>query len=211
MATLKKAKEEQVGITIPAIQIKQAKIHIVGDSPLIVHAWSEKAKRQMLEKQLKKATAGKEARDPWREYCDSLYWLSDKPENPTQEDIDKARFGFPATAIKAAAVDAAYQMGAIDRKTVMRASFHIIGDMIEIIGKPTIREDMVRLGGISSPADLRYRGEFKKWEMEFFVQYAPLAVSLEQVVNAINLGGFGCGLGEWRPAKDGANGRFHVA
>ena len=37
MATKKKEvmQEEQIGITIPAIQVKQTKIHIVGDSPLI--------------------------------------------------------------------------------------------------------------------------------------------------------------------------------
>ena len=40
-------------IEIKPIQIKKATIHIVGDSPLIVHAWSEKAKREMLEKQMK--------------------------------------------------------------------------------------------------------------------------------------------------------------
>ena len=208
MATKKTV--EAKGIIIPAIKVEQTKIRIVGDSPLIVHAWSEKAKKMMLDKQTKAAKAGREVRDPWQEYCDSLYWLTEKPEKPTQKDIDKATFGFPATAIKAASIDAAYQMGAIEKKTTLRAAFHIIGDMIPIIGKPSMREDMVRLGGITSPADLRYRGEFIEWAMEFVVQYAPLAVSLEQIVNAINLGGYGCGIGEWRPAKDGANGRYHV-
>jgi len=213
MATKKKEaiQEEQIGITIPAIQVKQTKIHIVGDSPLIVHAWSEKAKRMMLEKQLKKAKTGKEVRAPWQEFCDSLYWLTEKPENPTMEDIKKARFGFPAVAFKAAAIDAAYQLGAIEKKTTARGAFHILGEMVEIKGTPTIREDMVRLGGITSPADLRYRGEFKEWEADIPIQYVPMSISLEQVANMINLGGFACGVGEWRPSKDGQNGRFHVA
>lgn len=213
MATKKKEvmQEEQIGITIPAIQVKQTKIHIVGDSPLIVHAWSEKAKRMMLEKQLKKAKTGKEVRDPWQEFCDSLYWLTEKPEKPTMEDIEKARFGFPAVAFKAAAIDAAYQLGAIEKKTTARGAFHILGEMIEIKGTPTMREDMVRLGGITSPADLRYRGEFKEWEADIPIQYVPMSISLEQVANMINLGGFACGVGEWRPSKDGQSGRFHVA
>ena len=37
-------------IEIRPIQIKKATVHIVGDTPLIMHAWSEKAKREMLEK-----------------------------------------------------------------------------------------------------------------------------------------------------------------
>ena len=212
MATKKKEViQGEVGITIPAIQVKNTKIHIVGDSPLIVHAWSEKAKRMMLEKQMKKAKTGKEIRDPWHEFCDSLYWLTEKPENPTMEDIENARFGFPAVAFKAAAIDAAYQLGAIEKKTTARGAFHILGEMVEIKGTPTMREDMVRLGGITSPADLRYRGEFKEWEADIPIQYVPMSISLEQVANMINLGGFACGVGEWRPSRDGQSGRFHVA
>jgi len=44
-----------VDITIPAINIQYVALTIVGDSPLIVHAWDEKTKREMLEKQQKKA------------------------------------------------------------------------------------------------------------------------------------------------------------
>lgn len=42
-------KEEKLAINITPLKIKMTKIRIVGDSPLIIHAWSEKAKKQMLE------------------------------------------------------------------------------------------------------------------------------------------------------------------
>ena len=45
-------KEER--IVIPEIELRVMKIKIIGDSPLITHKWSEKAKRMMLEKQMKK-------------------------------------------------------------------------------------------------------------------------------------------------------------
>ena len=208
---IKKKEEMQPRIMVPAIGKQMATIHIVGDSSLIVHAWSEKAKRMMLEKQLKKAKAGREVRVPWQEYCDSLYWLTEKPEKPTPEDFEDARFGFPATAFKACAIDAAYQLGAIDKKTTARGAFHIPDDLVEIKGTPTMREDMVRLGGITSPADLRYRGEFLEWEADIIVEFAPMSISLEQIANMFNLGGFAVGVGEWRPSKDGGHGRFHVA
>ena len=63
MATKKKAEAENKNITIPAINIQVFDLNIVGDSPFICHAWSEKAKLMMLQKQQKKATAGKEARE----------------------------------------------------------------------------------------------------------------------------------------------------
>ena len=50
-------------IELPALKIETVHFVLIGDSPLIVHAWSEKAKRQMLDKQMKKATKAKEAKD----------------------------------------------------------------------------------------------------------------------------------------------------
>lgn len=54
MAT--KTTNEQV-ITIPALDIRTATVKIVGDSPLIMHKWSEKAKKEILDKQMKKRRA----------------------------------------------------------------------------------------------------------------------------------------------------------
>ena len=200
-------KEER--IVIPEIELRVMKIKIIGDSPLITHKWSEKAKRMMLEKQMKKATKGKDAKDPWMDFCEALYWLDGMPEEPTEEDIEKARFGFPACAFKAAAVDAGFQQEVLAKKTTARGAFHILGDMVEIHGAPEMREDMVRIG--MGTADIRYRPEFKEWWTELTIRYNPNVMSAEQIVNLINLGGFANGVGEWRPSKDGSFGTFHVA
>lgn len=203
-------KEAQEVLTIPALELKTMQIRIVGDSPLIVHKWSEKAKKMILDKQMKKATNGKAIRNPFQEFCDALYWLDGEPENPTQEDIDKARFGFPTVAFKACAIDAGYQQGILGKKTTARGAFHIIGEYAEIEGKPQMREDMVRLGGIASPADLRYRPEFPTWSTVLTIQYNSRAISSTQIANLLNVGGFSNGIGEWRPEKNGQFGMFHV-
>lgn len=110
-------KKVESKIEIPAMDFRMATLHVVGDSPLIVHAWSEKAKRMMLEKQMKKATKGKEVRDPFAEFLDSLYWLSERPADVTPENFSEvaktAKFGFPALAFKAAAVNGVRQGTAI--------------------------------------------------------------------------------------------------
>ena len=49
MATKKAATEV---IEIRPIEIKKVTIRIVGDTPLSMHAWSEKGKRMMLEAQM---------------------------------------------------------------------------------------------------------------------------------------------------------------
>lgn len=200
--------KETVGIEIPEIKLKTMIVRVVGDSPFICHAWSTKAKKMILDKQMKKATSGKEAKDPWMDFCNSLYWLDGMPEKPTEEDVANGRFGFPSCGFKAAAVDAGYQQGLLAKKTTARGAFHILGDMIEIEGTPEMREDMVRIG--MGTADIRYRAEFKKWEAELTIRYNPNVMSAEQIINLINMGGFANGIGDWRPSKDGSFGTFHV-
>lgn len=211
MATAKATTKE---VSIPAINIQTATIKVVGDSPLIVHKWSEKAKKEILDKQMKKAKAkGHDAKDPVRDFIDSLYWLQGEPEEKTEEGFVQAvqsgaRFGFPSVAFKASAVSAGYRAGVTKDKVSMNAAFHIDGEFVEIHGIPQMREDMVRVG--MGTADIRHRGEFPEWYAVFPVRYNAGAISLEQLINLFSLGGFACGIGEWRPEKGGCYGMYHV-
>lgn len=217
MAT-KTTKQETI-IEIRPIETEIIPIRIVGDTPLIVHAWSEKAKRMMLEAQMKTTkTKAKEVRDPFDDFIQSLYWLSGKPEESTPEAFDNAirngaKFGFPVGAIKLAANAAAYRNGWVKNQMGLRGAYFLKtkhGEMAEIQGcVPEMREDMVRIG--MGSADLRYRGEFKNWFMEFDLEYNKNGdMTAEQIINCLNAGGYSVGIGEWRPEKDGQFGMFHI-
>jgi len=209
MAKPKETASAERRITIPPINKKRIQITLVADSSLVTHKWSDKAKREMLDKQMKKAKQAKEAKDPWKDFCESMYWLTKKPADPKPEDIKKAKFGFPAVAFKSAAVTACTQTANIT-KVMARQAFHVVGDLVEIQGPPPeMREDMVRIG--NGVADVRYRGEFLKWKVTLVVEYNANVISAEQVINLFNLAGFGVGIGEGRPEKDQDRGRFHVA
>ena len=70
------ATKKETVVEILPIDIRMAEITVVGDTPLIMHKWSEKAKREMLEKQMKVAkTKGKDAKSPVADFIDSIYWL----------------------------------------------------------------------------------------------------------------------------------------
>lgn len=207
-------------IEIRPIQIKKATIHIVGDSPMIMHAWSEKAKREMLEKQMKVTkTKAKTAKNPVEDFIRSMYWLTPMPEEMTENAFNEAiangaRFGFPVTAFKQAAISAAYRMGWAKDKASLRGAFFIDCDenqMVEIKSDaPIMREDMVKLQGTT--ADIRYRGEFRNWSADITISFNENGqYTLEQIINIINAGGYVCGVGEWRPERDGQYGMFHVA
>lgn len=214
-------KKQDMVIEIRPVKIKRVEISIVGDSPLIVHAWSEKAKKMMLEAQMKisKTKKAREARNPFEEFVDSMYWLTEKPEEKTPEAYEAAlangaKFGFPVTGIKQAAISAAYRSGSTKDMASMRGVFYINGvehpDFVTIeCDRPEMREDMVKIG--MGTADLRYRGEFPNWRAKAILTFNDNGVyELQHIINAINLGGFMCGIGEWRPERDGQNGMYHV-
>lgn len=218
-------------IEIKPIEIAQYRIRIMGDTPLIEHAWSEKAKREMLEAQQgKKKGKSKSPKNPVNDFVQSLYWLSEKPEmdcyTPEEEAEEMfvkaiengAKFGFPITGFKQAAISAAYRMGWSKDKASLRGAFFLKPvdddpnntDMAVIQGDaPIMREDMVRIG--MGTADIRYRGQFNNWYTDLILEYNVNGqFSLENIINMVNAGGYVCGVGEWRAEKDGQNGSFHV-
>ena len=205
-------------IEIPQMNIQNFTLSLVGTTPLISHAWSQKAKKMILNKQLKKASTGREIRRPAYDFAESLYWLSEKPDLEGLPDeecqrilaevIPKSKFGFPVLAFKASAIDAGYQQGSLDKKTTARGAFHIQGEFAVIEGIPTPRTDMVRIG--MGSADITFRAEFKSWRTTLPITYNASAISIEQIVHLFNLGGFANGVGDWRPAKDGSFGRYRV-
>ena len=209
-------KNESVEVFIPPIDIRKTVIHVVGDTPLIVHKWSEKAKKEILDKHMKKAkTKGHDAKDPVADFIDTLYWLDHEPDAKTEEGFAEAlakgaRFGFPATAFKQAAIMGAYRAGVNMTTTTMKGALHIDAEFVEIKGAISMREDMVTVGSISKVPDIRYRAQFSDWTANIPVKYNAGVLSLEQVVNLFNLGGFSCGVGEWRIERNGTFGSFHV-
>lgn len=225
------AKKADVSIEIQRMNIQSAEFSIVGTTPLIVHAWSEKAKRQMLDKQQKKATKAKhDIKIPYNDLIDSAYWLTDKPEHGTDDESaeanwykaleDGAKFGFPLSGIKQSIISGGYRAGMDVKMTELRGSFFLRGatdaatfDNAEIIytTDPVCREDMVRVGGMSKTADIRYRIEFPTWEIPLVMEYNGNGkYSLEQLLNLVNYGGFVSGLGEWRPEHDGQFGMYQL-
>jgi hypothetical protein len=180
------------------------RVPLVGTMPLIVSNFSEKAKRQMLDAQQGRKTP-KVARDPEAEYKAAFYRC-------------KEGYGFPVTAFKAATVGAARFYGKDVRMTELRQFIFMRGELSEkdrqalvpITGEPRMREDVVRLGGMSRSADLRYRPEFPEWSTELEVTFVKSSLSRDSVLSLIDAGGMGIGVGEWRPEHRGEFGTFMI-
>lgn len=195
---------------------KSFSVWLVGDTPIITHAWSEKAKREMLSKQVKAPKAGKDARDPQADFVSSLYEMGD------------GMFGFPATGIKNCILSAAHKDKGIARSATMAALWlnaemvrtrpalaGAVCDMplVRIYGsKPEMREDMVKVGsGLSKIASLAYRAQFTVWAMKVTGRFNASALNAEQLAFLIQEAGMAYGLGEWRNERKGMFGAFHLA
>lgn len=203
---------KSVAVELPRLNIERVEVTLVGDTPLIMHKWSEKAKKEMLDKQMKRAKTAKAAKDPERDFQESVYALDENEDlvvGSWKDHKGAIRFGFPVIGFKAAAVTACTSIGGIT-KVQARQAFHIDGEYAIIEGAPPrSREDMVRIG--MGTADIRYRGEFFPWYTTLVIAHNANVMSAEQILNMLNTAGFGVGVGEWRPEKDGQFGRFHVA
>jgi hypothetical protein len=195
---------------------KSFSVWLVGDTPIITHAWSEKAKREMLSKQVKATKGGREARDPQADFVSSLYEMGD------------GSFGFPATGIKNCILSAAHKDKGIARSATMAALWlnaemvrsrpalaGAICDMplVRIHGsEPEMREDMVKVGaGLNKTASLAYRAQFTTWAMKVTGRFNSAAISAEQLAFLIQEAGMSYGLGEWRNERKGMFGAFHLA
>ena len=216
------SKAKETVIEVKPVEICKAKIRIRGTAPMIVHAWSHKAKQEMLDKQMGKTkTKTKDAKNPVEDFIESAYWIDGKPSEYTEAAFEDAvangaRWGFPVTAIKQAAATSSSRNDLGIPMTKIRGAFFIDGEGPDLLGEikgcvPHIREDMVRVGGMTKTADIRFRAQFDDWYMDLTISYNKNGpISLEQIVNLINLGGFTCGIGEWRPEKDGSFGTYQV-
>lgn len=201
-------------ISFPEIKFEKHQIYIVGTAPLIVHAFPEKARKSMLDKQMKNAKGGRDARDPAAEVEASRYRMPDGGD------------GFPAVAFKSAAVTACTSLADVT-KVAARQAFRIEGVPMEKTGvydgslqrtalvpivapPPTIREDVVRLSGPSRTAEMRYRPEYPEWGCVLPVVLNPQVISIGQLMSMFRAAGHGVGIGDYRPERDGDCGTFEV-
>ena len=194
------------GVEVPTIEIERIsaetlRIPIIGTSPLIVHRFSEKAKRQMLDA-MQGRKSPKQAKDPEADYQGAFYRFGD------------GGYGVPSIAFKGATIGGArfyagVTMTELRQFLFFRGEVGVDGQQLfRIEGEPRMREDVVRVG--KGGTDLRYRPEWPEWSTTLTVVYVKSALTRNSVLSLIDAGGMGVGVGEWRPEKRGDFGTYTI-
>lgn len=172
-------------------------------SLLVVHAFAEKAKQEIRDKQQKKAKKAKEERNPQAEF------LAARHLDAGQREC------VPVTALKKAIISAATAFDDLTKVALRQALFVSPADTpggalvpIELHdGKPAIaemREDAVTIG--MNTRGLAYRPMYAEWQLRISVEFNPRLVSEEQLLALVDQAGWGVGICEGRPERSSALG-----
>jgi hypothetical protein len=196
----KNTSTNEVRIFIPPIRLETVVVRVKGDTSLLMNRWTERAIKSIEGKQTRQAKGGRDARDPQKEFQESIYRTVDGEP------------GFPATAFKRAMVDACRTIQGL-AMTEVRVIVHVLGEILPIVepSQPKFRRDMTRLkNGTWTPV---YRAEVDQWAFDLPIRFNAEMLSQQQVANLVQHAGLG-GVGPYRPGapegKSGNHGMFRV-
>jgi hypothetical protein len=172
-------------------------------SPLVIHAFAEKAKEEIRQKQAKAVKKAKEARDTNAEFLAARYVDS------------QGRECAPITALKKSIISAATAFDDLTKVGLRQALFV---DSVANPGSPLVpiekhdgspavgvmREDAVTIG--INTRGLTYRPEYPEWQLRISIEFNPRLVSEEQLLALVDRAGWGVGICEGRPEKSSALG-----
>ena len=179
-------------------------------SRLVVHNFSEKARKEIRDKQSKAAKKAKEARDIAADFEAAKY-------------VDTSgRECVPITAIKKSLVSAGTAMDGLTKVAIRQAIFlapaedpaSMLCPILTLDGAPAagvMREDAVTIG--INTRGLTYRPEYQEWRLEVVAEYNSRLISKAQLLELAASAGWGVGICEGRPEKTSALGwgRYSVA
>lgn len=195
--------EETIHIAPP--NIKKGEVWIIGNAPLVMHKFSDKAKNMMREKQAAGTTANTKKGNRAAKDFDALF---EGARHRSFEGWD----GIPAAAFRNACIDACrlvnYKMTMAKMSVVVEADGFDATEgtpLVKIIGgEPRKLESMVRLA--TGVCDISVRPQWLEWGARIRFKYDADQFTANDVVNLIARAGMQVGICEGRPFSKNSNG-----
>lgn len=198
-------KKIDADVEVMELHTRRLTFNIVGETPMIMNRFSEKARQEMLLPAAKKNHAEKASslkHDPIAEFRSGMYLCRDA-NAPTA-------IHFPTNAFHKAVGQAAIDIPG-QAKSVMLRLTSVTTGTVHLYGLPQLFCRMVRSGGMNAVPDIRTRPIFAEWACTLEFQIVSNLVKESQVANLLAAAGTIVGMGDWRPQKGGAYGRFRLA
>ena len=198
-------------IEIKRIDVKQVTVKIVGDGDLILNKMNDVSARQLTDQRKNKAK-DLEVPNEWEQISTAMHWRDGKPTDFSEQGlIDALKNNAPcitAFGLKKSFGEAVVRNEIDKFKTKFDPSVNIIakGNLIPIKFTEHYIDEKLMSPVRGKPVLVRMN-RFSGWSAEFTIQFTENVYSLEQIINIINLAGFGLGIGSGRTS---GYGRYHV-
>ena len=198
-------KKQQAEIEVPRLNRETAEFFIVGETPLIFNAMSEKTRRELLYPSGRKTAAQKKTmlkHEPYEEFRNSVNVTSDK-KAPTL-------LAFPAPGLKKAMAQAAVDIPGATKAAIGRL-VRVHEYRVGIYGIPMIYTTSVRSADMNKTPDMRTRAICPRWACKLTVSYMRPQLSVQAITNLLAGAGEIVGIGDFRQEKGAGDfGLFRV-
>ena len=207
-------KKEVINVTDMKAMSKTAQIFIEGDGDLVLNKMNARDTRLLTAEDRKKI---KEVPNKWEDIITAIHWRDPLPCENTYTECDEAMLE-EALACNAPCITAfglkksfnqAVVRNEIDKySTKFDNAVNVVADrgMIPITFAEWSLDERLMSPVKGAPVKVMLN-HFSGWKADFRIDYTDHVFSLEQIVNIINLAGFGLGIGSGRSS---GYGRYHV-
>ena len=201
---------------IEVLEISEVKpqimtVHIVGDSDLVLNKMDDVTARELIDERSGK-TKKIEKPNVWEKIITSMHWIDGKPNDFSEKSFADALTNnapcLTAFGLKKSFGNAVVRLGIDKNSTKFDASVNLVtlGGLVPIkFAEHFLDERLMSPQG--SPV-LVHTNRFRGWSADITISYIDSVYSAEQLVNIINLAGFGIGIGGGR--RSCGYGRYHV-
>lgn len=205
------AKKEQA-IELKEIKVNTAIITIEGDGDLVLNKMNEPTIRALTDQRKDKAKSTEKPNE-WECIITAMHWRDGYPKEFTEEALfDALQNNAPCITsfgLKKAILAAVVRNGIDTYSTKMDSALNIVatGGLIPIKFTDHFIDEKLMSPKRGAPV-LVHLNRFSGWSATFTIKYTENVYGIEQIVNVINLAGFGSGIGSGRTS---GYGRFHVS
>lgn len=194
---------------------KTAVITIEGDGDIVLNKMNSRNTRMLLSDDRK--AAAKEKPNPWEDVITAIHWRDGLPTKDTYADCNEEMMHkllsenapcITAFGLKKS-IGQAVVRNEIDKyATKIDNALNIVADkgLVPITFAEWSLDEKLMSPKKGSPVVVRLN-HFSGWKASFRIDYTESVYSLNEIVNIINLAGFGLGIGSGRSS---GYGRYHV-
>lgn len=206
------AKAKMEVLEIKEVKPQTITIHIEGDTDLVLNKMNDVTTRQLVDARKDKAKKI-ETPNMWEEIITAIHWRDGKPTDYSENGLFDALTNnapcLTAFGLKKSFGEAVVRLGIDTYSTKFDASVNIISSagLVPIKFTEHVIDEKLMSPKKGAPV-LVHLNRFIGWSADITISYIDSVYSSEQLINIVNLAGFGIGIGSGR--RSCGYGRYHV-